>query len=56
MCYSDPLEYFDDKTAILSLNCGNTTVKNNIEKHKDIRTKLKDIEHIPVNPNWMNYI
>lgn len=56
MCYSDPVEYFDDKTTVFSLDYSNTTVKNNIEKHKDIRAKLKDIDHIPVNPDWMDYI
>lgn len=55
MFYSNPLEWFDDITKSITFTDG-TTVKNNIERHKAIRSKIRDIEHIPVDPDWGRYV
>ena len=52
MSYSDGLECFDDKDSkVYSVKS-----KGAEHHHKKVRSKIKDIEHIPIDPEWINYI
>ena len=51
MSYSDGLECFDDKDSkVYSVKSKGT------EHHKKVRSKIKDIEHIPIDQEWIDYI
>lgn len=54
MSYGPVLEYFDDKTRYYFPEHEN--IKNNIEMHEKVRSKISGIDHIPVDPEWADYI
>ena len=51
MCYSDGLECFDDKDSELYF-----IKSKGAEHHRKVRSKIKDIEHIPIDPEWIEYV
>lgn len=51
MSYSDGLECFDDKDSELYF-----IKSKGAEHHRKVRSKIKNIEHIPIDPEWIDYI
>ena len=51
MSYSDGLECFDHKDSKVY-----SVKSKGAEHHKKVRSKIKDIEHIPIDQEWIDYI
>lgn len=50
-CNGDRYEGSDDKDSKVY-----SVKSKGAEHHKKVRSKIKDIEHIPIDPEWIDYI